>query len=47
VCLVAVTARTDDPTVAFEAGFDAHVFKPVQEKTVRAVLEEIARRAGE
>jgi CheY-like chemotaxis protein len=47
VCLVALTASSDDPTVAFEAGFDAHVFKPVQEKTVRAVLEEIARRAGE
>jgi CheY-like chemotaxis protein len=46
VCLVALTASTDDPTVAFNAGFDAHVFKPVQEKTIQAVLEEIARRLG-
>jgi CheY-like chemotaxis protein len=47
VCLVAVTASTDDPEVAFDAGFDAHVFKPVQEKTITAVLDEIARRLGQ
>ena len=47
VCLVALTANTDDPEVAFDAGFDAHVFKPVQEKTIKAVLDEIARRAGQ
>ena len=46
VCLVALTANTDDPEVAFDAGFDAHVFKPVQEKTIKAVLDEIARRTG-
>ena len=46
VCLVALTANTDDPEVAFEAGFDAHVFKPVKQETIKAVLDEIARRTG-
>lgn len=42
-CLVALTARTDDPEVAFEAGFDGHVFKPVQAKTIATVLDEMPR----
>ncbi len=42
-CLVALTANTDDPRVAFDAGFDAHVFKPVTEKTIKAVLEELPK----
>ena len=40
-CLVALTANTDDPRTAFEAGFDAHVFKPVEAKTIAAVLDEL------
>ena len=47
ICLVALTASTDNPAVAFEAGFDAHVFKPVEAKTIKAVLDEIERRDGQ
>jgi CheY-like chemotaxis protein len=43
-CLVALTASTDDPEVAFQAGFDGHVFKPVTERTIAAVLQEMPRR---
>ena len=45
-CLVALTAITDDPQTAFEAGFDGHVLKPVEEKTIRAVLTEMPGRKG-
>jgi len=40
-CLVALTANTDEPDQAFAAGFDAHVLKPVEEKTIAAVLEQM------
>ena len=42
-CLVAVTASSDDPRVAFEAGFDGHVFKPLSPAAITAVLEEMPR----
>ena len=45
-CLVALTASSDDPRTAFEAGFDAHVFKPVQAKTIAAVLDELPQWIG-
>ena len=45
-CLVALTAITDDPQTAFEAGFDGHVQKPVEEKTIRAVLREMPGKKG-
>ena len=43
-CMVAVTANSDDPRVAFEAGFDCHVFKPLAPNAITAVLEEMPRR---
>jgi CheY-like chemotaxis protein len=43
---VALTANTDDPRTAFEAGFDAHVFKPVEAKTITAVLDELPKWKG-
>ena len=43
-CLVALTSNTDDPDVAFAAGFDAHVYKPVQAAAIAAVIEGFEQR---
>lgn len=40
-CLIALTANTDDPAVAFDAGFDGHIFKPVEAQTIATVLKEM------
>lgn len=45
-CLVALTAITEDPETAFAAGFDGHVLKPVEEKTITAVLNELPQITG-